>query len=112
MVVVVAADDDGSENAVVDGHNLLFPKSDKHLLDCHLHFHGPFQSSTTDDDDSQLHREPHVEQDVVPAWKQMFHHQQQQQQDLIPTLGSITLRVVFHVAVVDVVVDTFVAARA
>lgn len=100
--------DDGSEHAAVDGHDLLSPKSDLHLLHCHLRFHGHSQSSATEADDIQSHREPRVDQDVIPAWKQMYHHCQQL--DLVPTLASMTPRVVFHV--VRLVADAAAAAAA
>ena len=109
MFAAAAAVVDGSDHAAVDGHDLLSPKSDLHLL--HLHFHGHSQSSATEADDIQSHREPRVDQDVVPAWKQMYHHRRrQQQQDLVPTLASMKPRVVFHV--VSLVVDAAVVFAA
>ncbi len=91
--------DDGSEHAAVDGHDLLSPKSHLHLQHCHLRFHGHSQSSATEADDIQSHREPRVDQDVIPAWKQMYHHRQQL--DPAPKLASMTPRVVFHVVRLD-----------
>ncbi len=108
FAAAAAVVDGGLVHAAVDGHDLLSPKSD-----LHLQFHDHSQSSATEADDIQSHREPRVDQDVVPAWKQMYYHRRHRQHlYLVPMLASMTPRVVFHVASVVVDVDVVVADAA